>query len=71
MWAVVSKLAPRQREIVVLRHVTDLREAEIAQALGISRSTVSSTLRSAYERLANAIDESLTQSEDACQSSKK
>ncbi len=71
IWAVVSKLAPRQREIVVLRHVTDLREAEIAQALGISRSTVSSTLRSAYERLANSIDESLTQSEDACQSSKK
>ena len=71
IWAVVSELAPRQREVVVLRHVTDLREAEIAQLLGISRSTVSSTLRSAYARLAHSIDESLTKSEDTCQNSKK
>ncbi len=71
IWAAVSQLAPRQREVVVLRHVTDLREAEIAQVLGISRSTVSSTLRSAYARLAHSIDESPTQSEDKCHNSKK
>ena len=61
----------RKREVVVLRHVMDLREAEIAQVLGISRSTVSSTLRSAYARLAHSIDESQTQSEDTCHNSKK
>jgi RNA polymerase sigma-70 factor (ECF subfamily) len=70
IWAVVSALAQRQREVVVLRHVADLREAEIADVLGISRSTVSSTLRSAYDRLGRSLTESPTHMEDACQSSK-
>jgi RNA polymerase sigma-70 factor (ECF subfamily) len=43
IWALVSDLPPRQREVVVMRHVAGLGEAEIAEALGISRSTVSST----------------------------
>lgn len=51
LWAVVAGLPPRQREVVVLRHVADLREADIAEVLGISRSTVSTTLRNAYQRL--------------------
>jgi DNA-directed RNA polymerase specialized sigma24 family protein len=42
---------------VVLRHIGDLREAEIADALGISRSTVSSTLRDAHRRLGDLLDD--------------
>lgn len=57
VWQVVSALPPRQREVVVLRHVGDLREAEIAQVLGISRSTVSSTLSDAHDRLGQLLDD--------------
>jgi hypothetical protein len=39
-----------------LRHVADLREAEIADSLGISRSTVSTTLRDAHNRLGRLLD---------------
>jgi DNA-directed RNA polymerase specialized sigma24 family protein len=56
VWALVADLPPRQREVVVLRHIGDLREAEIAIALGISRSTVSSTLRDAHHRLGALLD---------------
>lgn len=57
VWQVVSALPPRQREVVVLRHIADLREAEIAQVLGISRSTVSSTLSDAHHRLGRLLDD--------------
>jgi hypothetical protein len=43
--------------VVVMRHVAGLREADIAEALGMSRSTVSSTLRSAHDHLGHAIEE--------------
>jgi RNA polymerase sigma-70 factor (ECF subfamily) len=55
MWDVVAGLPDRQRQAVVLRHVGQLREEEIAQAMGISRGTVSSTLRAAYKSLRIAI----------------
>ena len=55
IWHLVADLPLRQRQIVVLRHVGDLREAEIAQILGISRSTVSSSLSDAHERLGHLI----------------
>jgi RNA polymerase sigma factor (sigma-70 family) len=51
-WALVRGLPPRQRDVVVLRYVADLPEAEIAHALGIRRSTVSSTLTQAHRALA-------------------
>jgi RNA polymerase sigma-70 factor (ECF subfamily) len=57
VWQVVSALPPRQREVVVLRHIADLREAEIAEMLSISRSTVSSTLSDAHERLGHLLDD--------------
>jgi RNA polymerase sigma-70 factor (ECF subfamily) len=57
VWQVVSTLPPRQREVVVLRHIGDLRESEIAQVLGISRSTVSSTLSDAHDRLGHLLDD--------------
>lgn len=48
----VAPLPPRMREVLVLRHVADLTEPAIAEALGISRGTVSSTLSDAHQRLA-------------------
>ena len=56
VWRIVSGLPRRQREVVVLRYVADLREGDIAEALGISRSTVSSTLRDAHARLGRLLD---------------
>ena len=56
-WLVVDELPPRQRAAVVLRHVAGLTEAEIATRMGVTRSTVSSTLASAYQRLAPALGE--------------
>jgi len=50
--ALIAGLPPRMREVIVLRHVADLTEPQIAAALGISRGTVSSTLRDAHLRLA-------------------
>jgi RNA polymerase sigma-70 factor (sigma-E family) len=41
--AAMHDLAPRQREVLVLRYWSDLSEGEIAAALGISRGTVKST----------------------------
>jgi RNA polymerase sigma-70 factor (ECF subfamily) len=57
IWHLVAVLSPRQREVVVLRHIADLREGEIADVLGISRSTVSSTLVDAHTRLGHLLDE--------------
>jgi RNA polymerase sigma-70 factor (ECF subfamily) len=51
LWAVVAGLPQRQREAVVLRHVGQLTEAEIAEVMGVKRGTVSSTLRAAYRTL--------------------
>ena len=39
----LDRLPARQREVLVLRYWSDLSEAEIADALGISRGTVKST----------------------------
>lgn len=57
IWHIVSDLPQRQREVVVLRHIGDLRESEISDVLGISRSTVSSTLSDAHTRLAHLLDD--------------
>ncbi len=51
LWHLVADLAPRQRQAVALRHLGQLREAEIAEVMGISRGTVSATLRQAYTKL--------------------
>jgi RNA polymerase sigma factor (sigma-70 family) len=39
----MDRLPARQREVLVLRYWSELSEAEIADALGISRGTVKST----------------------------
>jgi RNA polymerase sigma factor (sigma-70 family) len=47
----LAHLTERQRMVFGLRYVADLAETEIARSLGISRSTVSSTLADARARL--------------------
>lgn len=51
LWSAVSALPERQRTAIVLRYVPDLKEYDIATVMGISRSTVSTTLRDARNRL--------------------
>ncbi len=47
----VSSLAPKQREVVVLRYWSDLSEKEISKALGCSVGTVKSQLNKAKSKL--------------------
>lgn len=54
-WLVVATLPVRQRTAVVLRHVGGMTESEVANAMGVTRSTVSSTLASAYRTLGDAL----------------
>jgi RNA polymerase sigma-70 factor (ECF subfamily) len=54
-WLAVQQLPPRQRTTVVLRYVADLKEGEIADFMGISRSTVSSSLAAARRSLGHML----------------
>lgn len=47
----LDRLAPRQREVLVLRYWSGLSEAEIAEACGISRGAVKSTANRALDAL--------------------
>lgn len=49
--AALRRLAPRQREVLVLRYWSGLSEAEIAESLGISRGAVKSTASRAMDAL--------------------
>ncbi|WP_341924488.1 SigE family RNA polymerase sigma factor [Nocardioides psychrotolerans] len=51
VYEALEHLAPRQREVVVLRYWSHLSEAEIAQALGISQGSVKSTASRALDAL--------------------
>ena len=51
LWNVVGDLPPRQRTAVALRHVARMSESEISVVMGITRGSVSSTLRAAYRSL--------------------
>ena len=51
MWQIVAELPERQRLAVVLRHIAGLTEADIGASMGITRGTVSATLRQAYASL--------------------
>ena len=55
-WALVAELPPRQRQVVVLRHIADLTEPAIAEVLGIRRGTVASTLHDAHRTLRERLD---------------
>ena len=54
-WLLVETLPVRQRAAVVLRHVAGLTETEIGAALGVTRSTISSSLAAAYRSLATKL----------------
>jgi RNA polymerase sigma-70 factor (ECF subfamily) len=56
LWDAVAALPRREREVVVLRYVADLREREVAEALGISEGAASTALVTARRRLARRLD---------------
>jgi len=57
LWELVASLSGRQRQVVMLRHVAEMKENEIAMVLGISRGTVSSTLHDAHQRLGRLLND--------------
>jgi RNA polymerase sigma factor (sigma-70 family) len=55
----VARLPRRAREVLALRYLLDLGDAEIAAALGVSKATVSSTASRALSALARQLKEEL------------
>jgi RNA polymerase sigma-70 factor (sigma-E family) len=55
--AALQQLPSRQREVLVLRYWSDLSEAQIAQAMGISTGTVKSTASRALDALERILEE--------------
>jgi RNA polymerase sigma factor (sigma-70 family) len=53
----VSRLRGRAREVLALRYLLDMSDAEIAEALGVSKATVSSTAARALAVLARELRE--------------
>lgn len=53
----LTQLPPRQREVLVLRYYGGLSEAEIAEAVGISKGTVKSTASRALDALQKVMDQ--------------
>jgi len=51
MGQALMRLTPRQRAVLVLRFYEDLTEVQVADALGVSTSTVKSQTRVALQRL--------------------
>lgn len=56
-WMTVAELPARQREVLVLHYMLDMKQDEIAETLGVSRSAVSSALTDARRRLASEFSE--------------
>lgn len=56
LWSAVKDLPERMRTAVALRYVADMPEAEIAEAMRITRGTVASTLHDARRRLATTLE---------------
>jgi RNA polymerase sigma-70 factor (sigma-E family) len=55
--AAVGRLPRRAREVLVLRYYLDLTDREIADTLGVSRSTVTSTASRALAAIARELQE--------------
>ena len=64
-WEAVRRLPERQRTAVVLHYVADLTEAEVAVVMGISRSTVSSSLTAAKRTLGRMLADDTPSAEEA------
>jgi RNA polymerase sigma factor (sigma-70 family) len=56
--AAVQTLPTRQREVLVLRYWSNLTEAEIATAMGISRGAVKSQASRALDKLEELLRDS-------------
>jgi RNA polymerase sigma-70 factor (sigma-E family) len=54
----LATLAPKQRQVVVLRHWRQMSTEETARALGMSTGTVKSTLHRALARLREELEQS-------------
>lgn len=50
-WDVLSSLAPRQRQAIVLRYVEDMTQRHVAVELGVTEGTASATLSQARRAL--------------------
>ena len=57
LWQLVAELPERQRLAIAFRHVAGMTEAEIGQAMGIARGTVSASLRHGYRSLRQHLDD--------------
>ena len=55
----VQELTPRQQQMLSMRFEQNMSVTEIAQELGLNRSTVSRTLRRAQERLRRCLQYAL------------
>jgi RNA polymerase sigma factor (sigma-70 family) len=55
----VARLPRRPREVLALRYYLDLTDQQIAEVLGVSRSTVSSTATRALAALARELREEI------------
>lgn len=63
-WEAVRGLPTRQRTAVVLRYVADLTESQVADAMGVTRSTVSSALAAAHRSLGRLLADEDDQHEE-------
>jgi RNA polymerase sigma factor (sigma-70 family) len=52
----MGRLSPRHREALVLRYWLDLSEAEMADAMGVSRGTVKSHVSRGLDALAALLE---------------
>ncbi len=57
LWAAVRELPERQRLAVALRYVAGLKEADVAQVMGVRAGTAAATLSKARTRLAQLLAE--------------
>jgi DNA-directed RNA polymerase specialized sigma24 family protein len=64
LWMVVRSLPARQQTAVVLAYVHDLPGAAIAEVMGVSLGTVSSTLDAARKSLRRRLTEPITSEEN-------
>lgn len=63
-WDAVRRLPARQRAAVLLRYVADLTESQVADAMGVTRSTVSSALAAAHRSLGRVLADDDDQHEE-------
>lgn len=59
LWAALQGLPVAQRQVVVLRYLEDLSEAEVAATLGVASGTVKSRAARALEALRRALGEDI------------